>query len=1175
MAAALGAALLLLLPASAAADQVELRGGAPAVEGTVAAAGPAGLVVRTAAGEQRVPWSEVRAVAGAAPADAAQWLAAGEALWRGRMRSQRGDWSGALEPLERAAAAWRGAEPSADGAGAALLLAQAYANAGRWADGLPVAFEAMRVLRAGASVPAWAQGSHALVDAPRVLPAAFPPMALAGPDAARAAAALRALGAGDDAWQAAVAAVAALLEGAPAPSRAGLGRQAEAERQGQALLDAIRNALSDDATMRAAGRKSLASLRRGLPAWADAWAQFATGASLAAEPDITTSERGVVELLKVDAEDAATQPCLAAAARQRAASTLEALGDAPGAQRVRRAGQLSAAPASGGDVADPVAARLEALGLQDILTTHLEQQLEAALTDEERAALVGRLALLLAARLENEPDAARRDAIMARSLRIVDKFDNGSEPLRLALLRSQHRAAQRVAEDRRAGRADDARTEAALAQFRQLGKSLQALVVRTLRARDQTERQISTASGLQAELLAERSAQQEQVARSADFFTAWALYYQAWLGRELGQEGWRDRASEALAMFSKLIEPGKAAVDPSEVSLDLRRNEGFASAVLGSALTASLTQSAATADAWMALLDAPSTHESVRTKLPAWRMASYLDRGDFRRALQLLTQEGDGPQGVPMALIAAARAARAPQADGAADVLTEAVARIAGAGRLSDLAAMSGVAEGAGTGAGAQLFEGVRAASRAQRLQQGGDAAGAKQAWDEAARALQAALDAGPPPAIAAGASALQGWALRGAGRPAEAAQAFIASAAGATGDRAGDALWSAVLCLDEASRTDSSNAGGAPAGGAPAAPNTAQQTPQDVIQTLLKRLIEDLPGTSAATRAHAWRVTHMPTPAQADIEALLSAEVPTELAPAARKAALEGLYRRFRTLAGADRAAAARRALGLGDAEPPGAGDDGTAELRRRVEMAVGVDDATRAAESLAALEARVEQRPALAQQLAQELAARRVQVAALTGKVAQAMDAARATDPATPWGRVAWRAARDALLRDQTSSMTDRAQAARAVVVGIAPSSPPPADVVAWVVAETALLRSPTPAVDPAGAAAALERALEERPRDLDLLLSDAAFRWARGDRSSAAERLGTLVGRLPMGTDAWYAAKTLQIRVVADGEPARARAILEQVKQLSGGLGQGAAARGLAELDQTLPMAAGATP
>ncbi|MFO0783983.1 MAG: hypothetical protein U0636_09905 [Phycisphaerales bacterium] len=362
----------------------------------------------------------------------------------------------------------------------------------------------------------------------------------------------------------------------------------------------------------------------------------------------------------MDAEDAATQPCLAAAARQRAALTLEALGDAPGAQRVRRAGQLSAAPASGGDVADPVAARLEALGLQDILTTHLEQQLEAALTDEERAALVGRLALLLAARLENEPDAARRDAIMARSLRIVDKFDNGSEPLRLALLRSQHRAAQRVAEDRRAGRADDARTEAALAQFRQLGKSLQALVVRTLRARDQTERQISTASGLQAELLAERSAQQEQVARSADFFTAWALYYQAWLGRELGQEGWRDRASEALAMFSKLIEPGKAAVDPSEVSLDLRRNEGFASAVLGSALTASLTQSAATADAWMALLDAPSTHESVRTKLPAWRMASYLDRGDFRRALQLLTQEGDGPQGVPMALIAAARAARAP-----------------------------------------------------------------------------------------------------------------------------------------------------------------------------------------------------------------------------------------------------------------------------------------------------------------------------------------------------------------------------------------------------------------------------------------------------------------------------------------------------------------------------------
>jgi hypothetical protein len=279
------------------------------------------------------------------------------------------------------------------------------------------------------------------------------------------------------------------------------------------------------------------------------------------------------------------------------------------------------------DLSESVSARLDELGLVDLLATHLEAQLEIATTDEDRAALVARLAMLLANRLESEPDAARRDQLLARSTRIVDRFDAGSEPLRLVLLRSQHRAAQRVAEDRRAGRATDEQSAAAEEQFKQLVRSFEQLSRRADVARQATERQVNQAAGLQAELLAEHSAQLEQVARSAQFFRAWALYYRAWLMRELSIDGAREVAMASLTAFAQLIEPGRAAVNPSDVSVDLRSNEGFASAVLGSALAASMVQSGATADAWLALLATPGTHDAVRLKLPAWRMASLLDRG--------------------------------------------------------------------------------------------------------------------------------------------------------------------------------------------------------------------------------------------------------------------------------------------------------------------------------------------------------------------------------------------------------------------------------------------------------------------------------------------------------------------------------------------------------------------
>lgn len=812
------------------------------------------------------------------------------------------------------------------------------------------------------------------------------------------------------------------------------------------------------------------------------------------------------------------------------------------------------------ELSEVVAARLDELGLTELLATHLETQLEIAVTEEERAALVARLALLLANRLEGEPDPAVRDELLARSTRVVTRYDDGSEALRLVLLRSQHRAAQRMAEDARAGRCSPQQLAAAAEQFGALARNFAELGRRAEQARQATEDKITKSAGIAAELLAERSSQQEQVARSAQFFRAWALYYRAWLMRELNQQGWDEVAQSSLSAFAQLIEPGRVAVAPADVSVDLRSNEGFASAVLGSALAASLVQTAATADAWLALLDSPGTHESVRTKLPAWRMASLLDRGDLAGALKHLAAEGDGPQGGPMALIAAAYAAKWATEPGAAELLTESVARIAGAGRLTDLAAMTGVAYERGAGAGAGLFEGVRLAAEAQRAQQAGHAEQATQAWTAAAAALERALESNPPEAIAAGARALQGWALRGAEQWVSAADAFEASAQSASGDRAAEALWSAVLCLDRAQRAQD---------GAARDERTAER-----LAALVERVAREHSATAAGTRAHAWRVVNTATPSETDIAALLSTAVPPELAPAARRAAIEGLYRRYRTLEGADRVAAARRALAVADQDLPDAGDNGTLDLRRRLEMGVAVDDRTRAAEALAALEARTARDERLAAQLADELAARRAQIAALGGSASDALAAAGAVDPLSAWGRVAWRAAFEAAERDAACTPAQRADAARGAFVA-ARGSPKGketgaiVELMAYAQAEAALAASNAgPNARAQAAAAAVAEARQAHPKRTDLALTDAELRWALGDQAGASEVLRTVLQGLAVATPDWLRAKAMQVRAMAVQDPARARDLLEQVRALAGDFGEGPTGDALRALDHDLP-------
>ena len=1162
-------ALAAALSSPSGADAVELRGGSTAPDVEVVSASAAGLVIRSRKGAleqaRTIPWSEVREVRGDdLPEGVERWREAGEALWRARARADRGDWQLALPEFARAHAAWTASTPCRDALSAAAGLAEARWRAGDAVSAVVPSFDALRIARAAlapassGTPPAMAADAARALDS-RILdlrapvPAFVPPFVLTKEQAASVATGLRAIDCPSDpafarvieAWCAAAGAPAAAARQEPK----GAGKPDDAAKAATAALDALAGVRSEDPERRASAMGALARARPAMPGWFEPWARAAAGLALASDPDDALRARGCALLASVLVADEVAQPVLAAFVRPRFDAARGSSGPRAGESMAASLAAQGIGPSTlvPRDLADRTASYLERIGDRTVLVAHLEAQVQHELPGDGRRAAVERLARTLASLLEREGDAGQRDAIAARAsalLRGEDSRDAAGVALRLSLLRARHRAAQRAAEDRRAGRLGDVDAEAARAEFASLVSDFTELVSAATRARDRADLDATRAVGLSAEQVAAQSAASEEVIRSAQYFRAWSSYYAAWLGRELGREGWRDAGNSAVEWFAAVIEPGRPTVDPSEVSVDLRGTEGFASAILGMGLATSLVSGAAVSDSWLALLDGPRTHASVRLKLPAWRLAAVLDRGDAAGGLALLRAEGDGPQGIPMALIAAARASRMDPTDDSAALLTEGVGRLASAGRLGDLAALAGARADA-QGPGASLVAAVQAATEATRLQGEGKAGEARAAWERAVAAAEGAVVPGSPAAVQSGARALLGHLLRGAGRPADAAEAFLSASRTLAGERAGDARWMAVLCLEDASRAGVTDA-------------------RARADRAVNGIVADLPGTQAAVRARAWRVTRGDAPSNGDIDTLLGGSVPPQLAPAARRAAIEGLYRVFRASSGDERRAAAQRSSRGGDDEPVGAGDAGTVELRRRAEMALAVDDRVRASEAVEALGTRGEGDAALRD----EIAARRCQVAAMEGRHDAARAFAAEVSRDSAWARVAGRALLEAVLRDPSASPEVRAAAVAAAVRGQVP--PPAAETVLWLRAEAELARRGQPGIDREGARSAAADALASTPDDARLLLADADFRRSTGDAAGAAAAVGRVLAASPVGSEPWYEAKAMQVESTARSDPSRARALLEQAKALAGGFGSGPSAVRMSELDRALPAA-----
>ena len=1189
--------------AAAAADRVFLRGGAE-VEGTVTEISPGGLSMRrttpraggTLEAVDRWTWDQVRAVE--APADLAgaaslpSLLKEGERLWRARLRLERGDPRGAAEAL----AAPRAAE--VDGATAvvaALAELQVAISSRDGAAATRAAFECLR--RTGGGAPAGPlataqvltrdgrQVAIPLFDVATGLPPLVPPFALAEAERPAVLQALdAAVAAGGPAGSWAALYAACVDPARPLPPPAPLPGGEPAARVGD-FLRAAHDAMSTDPAQRAKAREAIQQLRRRLPAWAEAWARVALGRSLLAETDPVERARGQLQLLHAVARHGAEQPALAAAAARVAAEASTAAG------RTEEAAVLASALLTARDPVAPaagttsaVAAReadddlsewLQRPGLERFLALLLQERMARAATPAEKRDLAERLAELVSRQLEGAPSAAELEALAAVAQEVTPQLPQvEADALGLALLRARYRPLARGAEEFRMARASLDEATAFRDGLRTLAPAFEALRKRLDAELKTDDRKLDRSVGLDAETLLDAVDRKRALLDTSRFLQAWTLYYLGWIERRLTPakaDAARRRIEEAEALFTALLDTGQADPAATDVSVDRRGEETYASAVLGTALCRSWLRGPGRAGEWFDLLADARTAAAVRRNAGAWRLAALLDAGDWEAAKTLISDAARRGE-VPVSwLRLAAAESLASAAPGAAEAAQSAVALLAGQGELGevlDLATRFPGGKLPQEGFVGRYVAGVRLYEEARAARDKGETSAVP--FRGAAEALLAAVaqpDAQRFPQAQAGARQLAAWSLVGCEEFARAAAAFEAAADGLPPAKAAESLWLAAGCAARA------------AAGAAASERAGFQAAR---ARCVERLVSQYPESEFAARAAVVKIQAQESAGDAELRQLLAVPRASPAWAEARAQAAEILYRMFRAAPEAERPQAAARFLELAVSEDAAPGAARQVLLRRRLEacLAPGVQRVDDAAAALGELEARARAGEFSLEGAEDELLLRRLQVAALSGDVARAMslleECARLKDP--HWAR----AGRRAILRSAVAAVDDPAPSARrAALLGAA------FDCARQILDEPGAslddAAMASVAIQAAGAAAALAesgdtsraragldivRALLTRSsREPRALRAAITLALAQGDRAAAVEWATTLANGEKVGTPGWCEARFRLATLLAEIDVARALAVIDQYRQLVSDWGPAPWAERMQQLDRTL--------
>ena len=837
--------------------------------------------------------------------------------------------------------------------------------------------------------------------------------------------------------------------------------------------------------------------------------------------------------------------------------------------------------------ADEVAAYLEQRGLDQLLAVHLESQLKPAGGDD-REKLVLQLVSIYARLLEATHDPVLLRNLQERSRRLLAAASpTVGQELQLALLRGSYHGAEKIAESHRLRQSTEQELQWARDTLSEIIPKLTRLRHQIGRRLTLTEQRLMRTGGTDAELLADRAEEIHRLYAQSTFITAWALYYQSWLNDR------PENARVAEELFAGLLAAETSRPQPDEVSVDLRALEPMARAILGMALCKSLTASSAVSLAWVELLSHPGTHEAVRLQVPAWKLVIHVEHGEYLEALALLENYEDDGESVPLPWlrIAAVHALEAAQGNQpAADLARLAVTTLAARGELKtvlDLAGIYGVEALGRTGFASRYVRGVESYHAARELH-----ADEQPVTDDAILSLyrraekdfEAALeqrDARKYPEAAASCRWLIGWCRFFEGRFLDARTSFERAAGSLGSAQAPEAMWMAVVSLEYALKHGSGS---------------------DTLDADLASLIDDILDRYPLSRYTAklrLRRAMQREPSAEVVRDLMSIGPDSDVYTAARRRAAQVLYQLFRGSAGDRRLDWGNEYLGVALpllARAPAAGDARAvaayvSRSRRvlEVSLSAGIGRLTAAGRVLAGLQDLAREGIIDLAASLDEIDCRRVQERLLAGDVPAA--AAIADDlwdrsPDSVWSRLAERTLfRVGLARWKSADPDDRAPGVYlALVVDHGqrvlrefrddPDALGRTRILAWhaAVAEAMMVDwQQTRRTARAGAVLELyERLLAAVPTDARFLRATAILSEELSRLDQALSCWRTLAAGTTALTERWYEARFHQFTLLAEIDPVRARAVMDQHRQLNPDYGPDPWGTRLRELDLRIPGA-----
>jgi hypothetical protein len=850
--------------------------------------------------------------------------------------------------------------------------------------------------------------------------------------------------------------------------------------------------------------------------------------------------------------------------------------------------QARAAAGRSQEAGDALGQYLEGLRLTRLLGEHLEREIPGAVLPDDRARLVDRLADVYASLLESEDDPVRRDELVQRSSSFLERESpKQADGLRLALLRSRYRAASRVAEDGRAALAEEAKVADVRATLERISAEAGELRKRfELRLRE-LERRSERTEGLEGDKVQERADVVRGQLQESMGLDAWSRYYRSIVTGE------RAFAEEAQPIFARLLETGKEYPTPKDVSLDLRSNEFFANTILGMALSMSRTESFVTVSEWLALLDVPQVPSSLRAQLSAWKLVAAMECGEWTAARDIVRSfPADAP--APWLRIAAVGGLR----DGrgtkeALGTAREAIALLAARrelGQIADLARRFGEDAIGSRGFAAKYVRGVLAYESARKFADAKNLAEARKTFGEAATLLEEAVhepDVGEFQAAAGACRSLAGWSHFERGEFKE-ARALFAEVVESSDGRDEEAEWMALVCVEKL-------LAGAPAG------SEEQAALATEIRQRVDTFIGHHPASARVPQVLLRRTTLTETPRREDLERLLTGSGTSD---EVKRQALSGYYRLFRSSTGAERASIGKRFLELSHSMAPTGGPEGkyeglpaaslvVARQALEISLSVEVDDVPYGAAILDRIDMLAKAGQLDLAPIEHEISVRRVQFSLARNELLPALqrltalesaggdEARRSADVAR---RHIFRYASAALRRGETLGNVDRGALISATLrtgeklidqaVAMAGSLEKALDDAAIESVAVTVVQSSAEATQGGGAREVGERGrtllntlLERRPKDPVLLDLSATLSMALGDRDAALDALRTLIAGSPERSDRWFKAKVTFIELLAEFDAGRAKAVLQQHRQLHPDLGPEPWGQRLRELERKL--------